>query len=295
MAAEVQALQRVSAVIVTYNSAAVVASCLRSLGGVREVVVVDNNSADSTIETVRAAMPRARIIASADNLGYGAAANIGFQQASGEFALLINPDAALRPQAIERLVAAADRYENAAVLAPVLVDSRTQIQRSHNASLMERDSMARKRSDPVPEGDVSAGFLSGAVLLLRKCALQSAGGFDPAIFLYYEDDDLSLRMRRAGFGLVLVADAVAEHIGGASLPWTLGAQWRANWHMGWSRLYLERKHRGTASMLRVAALAFGRLIVKLPGDLVLMSRGKLVRDLARICGTLCFLIGIKAR
>ena len=215
MAAEVQALQRVSAVIVTYNSAAVVASCLRSLGGVREVVVVDNNSADSTIETVRAAMPRARIIASADNLGYGTAANIVFQQASGEFALLINPDAALRPQAIERLVAAADRYENAAVLAPVLVDSRTQIQRSHNASLMERDSMARKRSDPVPEGDVSAGFLSGAVLLLRKCALQSAGGFDPAIFLYYEDDDLSLRMRRAGFGLVLVADAVAEHIGGA--------------------------------------------------------------------------------
>ena len=287
--------QRVSAVIVTYDSAAVIADCLASLSGVREVIVVDNASTDTTLEAVQAARRDAAIVKIGENIGFGSAANEGLRRVTGEFALLVNPDAALSPDALGQLVAAADRYPKAAALAPVLVNAQGEIERSHNASLIERDAMPRKRTDPVPEGDVCASFLSGAVMLLRKRALDEAGLFDPAIFLFYEDDDLCVRLRRAGWSLILVAEAFAHHAGGGSSPWSWETNWRKFWNMGWSRLYLEEKHRGTRAMFKAAARELGRHALKIPAHLARFDRVKLVRDWARLCGSFGYLLGLKAR
>ena len=286
---------RVSAVIVTHNSAEVIESCLKSVGRAAEVIVVDNASADSTLETVESVHRPALIVKIADNLGYGAAANEGFSRATREFLLLINPDAALEDQALERLVAAADRYQRAGIVAPRLVDADGHVQRSHDAGLFAREGLARKRTDPDPEGDISAGFLSGAVMLLRKEAVDAAGGFDPAIFLYYEDDDLCLRLREKGWSLVLVPAAAARHIGGASEPWSLHAHWQGNWHMGWSRLYLENKHRGAQAMRKEALRACLRYAGRSLAHLARFDRIKFERNFARLCGSIGYLLGFKGR
>jgi len=287
--------RRVSAVVVTHDSAAVVAACLSSVARAREVFVVDNASADETLETVAEALPAAAVVKIGENLGYGAAANEGLRRVTGEFALLINPDAALEPQALETLVAAADRYPRAGVLGPVLVNGDGAIERSHDASLIERAAMPRKRRDPAPEGDLCAAFLSGAVMLLRKRALDETGLFDPAIFLFYEDDDLCLRLRARGWSAVRVADARARHLIGASSPWSWESHWRKFWHMGWSRLYFERKHRGAAAMRREGLRALARYAGKIVADFARSDRVKTNRDLARFCGTAGFLLGLKAR
>lgn len=286
---------RVSAVIVTHNSAEVIEPCLKSVARAPEVIVVDNASADTTVETVESLHRPAVIVTIADNLGYGAAANEGFNRATREFLLLINPDAALEDQALERLIAAADRYQTAGILAPRLVDSEGQAQRSHDASLFARDAMARKRTDPDPEGDVSAEFLSGAVMLLRKKAVDQTGGFDPTIFLYYEDDDLCLRLREKGWSLVLVPEAVAHHIGGASEPWSLQSHWSGNWHMGWSRLYLENKHRGAKALRKEALRACLRYAGRSLVHLLRFDRVKFERNFARLCGSIGYLLGFKGR
>ena len=286
---------RVSAVVVAYNSAAVIGECLRSVALVREIIVVDNASTDETLEIVESARPKPAIVKIGENVGFGAAANEGLQRVTGEFALLINPDAALEPGALESLVAGADRYKRAAVLAPALVNAQGRIERSHDASLIEREGLPRKRNDPPPEGDVCASFLSGAVMLLRKSALDEAGLFDPAIFLYYEDDDLCLRLRARGWSLVLVPDAVARHIGGASSPQSLETTWRKFWHMGWSRLYFERKHWGAAAARREGLRALARYTGKILVHFARSDRVKTTRDLARLCGTAGFLLGLKGR
>jgi GT2 family glycosyltransferase len=287
--------QRVSAVVVAYNSEAVIRSCLESISRAREVIVVDNASTDETLETVGAAASNAAIVKVSENIGFGAAANEGLQRAAGEFVLLINPDAVLEPGALERLVAAADDYPRAAMLAPALMNAQGEIKRSHDASLIERESMPRKRSDPAPEGDVCAAFISGAVLLLRKSALDEVGLFDRAIFLYYEDDDLCLRLRERGWSLVLVAGAKARHLGGASSAWSWELHWRKFWHMGWSRLYFERKHRGDAAARREAARALARYAGKILADFGRSDRVKMWRDMARFCGTAGFLLGLDSR
>lgn len=290
-----EAWQRVSVVVIAYNSGAVIGSCLPSLLQARELFVVDNASTDDTVEVVQQAAPNAKIVKIGDNLGYGAGANEGLRRATGEFALIVTPDVELKPGALEFLVEAADRYPRAGAIAPALLQADGTLARSHDAALTDRDGMSRKRNDPFPEGDVCAGYLSGAVMLLRKKAVEEIGYFDPEIFLFYEDDDLCVRLSRAGWSSILVPAAVAGHVGGASTPWSWEIHWRKFWHMGWSRLYFERKHRGAKAAWREGARALLRYAGKALAGFFRSDQVKTTRDLARLCGTAGFLLGFKGR
>ena len=286
--------QRVAAVTVTHHSAAVIGACLSRLGAGAEVIVVDNASDDASREIAHGARPDARLIHNRVGLGYGNGINCGLRLAHREFVLMINPDAMLMPEALTRLVAAADRYPSAAILAPLMLAPDGHAVASHDVGLLARSGRPRKRLDAECSGDLCADYLSGAAMLVRRRALDEVGGFDPNIFLYYEDDDLCLRLRRKGWSLVLVADAKVEHIGGGSVRAGWPALWEKFWHMAWSRLYLERKYRGTGAMLGVAAPLLVRYSGKAFLYLVAFNRMKLVRDAARFCGTAGYLLGIPA-
>src|SRR5215204_6601702 len=85
----------ISAVVVTYNSAACVGGCIASVQGLlpsAEIVVVDNASDDQTTDVVRSSAPRARLIESGENVGFGRACNIGAEAANGSHVLFLNPD-----------------------------------------------------------------------------------------------------------------------------------------------------------------------------------------------------------
>lgn len=286
--------RRVSVVTVTHHSAAVIESCLRSVAAAAAILVVDNASSDATLDLVRRTVPAARIIANRRGVGFGNGANQGLAEVRTEFALLINPDAVLRPGALAELLAAADRYPDAAMLAPRVFHPDGHLEFIHNVSLLERPAYAARRDDPAPAGDLCAGYLSGAVNLVRMSALRPQGGYDPRIFLYYEDDDLCIRLRRAGGSLLLVAAAEAEHIGGGSIRRGWDKVWEKFWHMSWSRLYIEQKYRGRSAMLRTALPNLARYAGKTLGNLAILNRTKLVRDAARFSGTLAYLLGLSA-
>ncbi|MFN3401489.1 MAG: glycosyltransferase family 2 protein, partial [Ferrovibrio sp.] len=212
-----------------------------------------------------------------------------------EFVLLMNPDARLRAGCLERLLMAAERYPEAGALAPVLRQPDGSWEVSHDVDMFRRLAMSSRRLDPEPEGDICADYVSGATVLLRRAALSEVGSFEPSIFLYYEDDDFCIRMRRGGWPLIRVADAVVDHAGGGSIRRTWDKHWEKYWHMSWSRLFIEQKYRGTAAMLKVAIPALMRFGLKAPYYLLSDFRHKGLRDAARFCGTLAFMLGVKAR
>jgi N-acetylglucosaminyl-diphospho-decaprenol L-rhamnosyltransferase len=286
--------QRLSVVTVTHHSGAVIGDCLRSVAHAAEIIVIDNASADATRAIVAEVSPTAQIVHNPVGVGFGNGANLGLRIAKSEFVLLINPDALMREGAVEQLIAAADRYPEAAMLAPSIVDPAGRPVRSHDVGLFERLSLVPQANEPEPAGDLCSGYLSGAVMLLRTRALQAVGYFDPAIFLYYEDDDLCRRLRRAGWSLVLVRDAVAAHIGGGSIGSGLDRVWEKFWHMAWSRLYIEQKYAGSQAMRRIALPNLLRYTLKAIGDAIGFRKIQLVRDLARLCGTAAFLLGRQA-
>jgi GT2 family glycosyltransferase len=281
-------------VTVTHWSAAVIGTCLAAVGEGADVIVVDNASGDATLDIVGRGRPDARVLRNSVGIGFGNGANRGIAAADREFILLINPDATLKEGALDRLIAAADAYPDAGIVAPQIFSPAGEAVPCHDAGLFARRRMASRRQDPVPEGELCADYLSGAALLIRRRALDQVGVFDSRIFLYYEDDDLCLRLRRAGWSLVLAPDARAEHIGGGSIRAGWDKYWEKFWHMSWSRLYFEEKYLGRRAMLRVAAPALGRYAVKTALYALAFNRRKMTRDAARFCGSAAYLLGVPA-
>lgn len=273
---------RVEAIIVTYDSGGVVEGCLNALTLAVPVTVVDNDSRDGTQALVRAHPAVHRLIEAPANLGFGGAANLGLEQVTAEFALIVNPDCLITPETVERLVAAADRYPEAAILAPQHRRPTGQIHLHHWPDLWNRAAVRRHpTADLDLAGDVCAAVVAGAAMLLRMASLRQVGFFDPRIFLFYEDDDLCLRARQKGFATVVVADAWVVHAGGgSSRSPSLG--WKRPWHAAWSRLHLEMKYHGERAARRHAQLMLLRNLLKMSWPMVFSSTRRRIGRAAEI-------------
>ncbi len=285
---------RVSVVVVTHHSAAVIAGCMAGIGDGAEIIVIDNASDDDTADIVANTAPSARIIRNATGVGYGAGANMGLAEVTREFALLANPDSQFDDDAISHILAGADAYPDAALFAPRVLDAQGRDEPAHDVGLFTRRDYPSRASEAVPDGPVCAHYLSGAVVLLRMSALDDIGVFDEAIFLYYEDDDFCMRLRRAGYSAVLVPDAVVRHAGGGSVRPSMHYRWEKFWHMAWSRLYIEDKYHGPAARRRLIRSNLVRYTAKALGNGLTLNGAKTWRDLARLFGTAGYMLGVPA-
>ncbi|WP_449256225.1 glycosyltransferase family 2 protein [Bosea sp. (in: a-proteobacteria)] len=268
----------ITAIVVSYDSAEVLPACLDALAreGVA-AIVVDNASADDS----RGIAERrgARVLANARNEGYGRANNRGVAAADTPYVLIVNPDLELRPAAAAALLAAAERYPDAGMLAPRIVEPSGRVFLQPR-SLLSPPHLNRSGAMVVPEGDACLPFLSGACLLIRRDLFLTLGGFDPAIFLFYEDDDLCRRMRDAGHALVHVDGAEARHGRGKSSAPSPRRRFKARWHLAWSERYVARKY----GLPEPAASRMLENLVKAAGYGFLLQREKMSAHAGSVAG-----------
>lgn len=210
--------------VVTWNGAHLLPACLDSLEAqtVRdrlEVVVVDNASQDGTTELLADRYPGVQVLRAPRNLGFAGGAALGMQGATGHVALL-NNDATFAPDAVEHLLQAFDDPRVGAATARILLAGTHPVLVNSTGNIVTSDGRGTDRDYRRPLGSESTdtdvfGFCGGAALLRREM-LDEVGGFDPSLFLYYEDTDLSWRLRAAGWVVRYVPEAVAEHQHAAS-------------------------------------------------------------------------------
>lgn len=232
-------------VTVTYNSAAIVERFLRALPealdgvGSAQVVVVDNDSADGTVERVVDLAPWAVAVKAGANLGYGAGLNLGIGHVTARRGVLVlNPDAVLRPGAVRRLLDAVEADHAVGIAVPRIVDATGRLK----FSLRREPTIARAIGEAVLGGHRAARFpllgdmirdpayyvdgatadwATGAAMLLSRRVLDAVGPWSEEFFLYSEETDYALRARDAGYRIGYVYDAVAAHPGGdmSKSPW----------------------------------------------------------------------------
>ena len=218
--------------IVSYCTVGLLEQCLDALTDhPGPVMVYDNASDDGSAEMVRRRFPSVVLHAGARNLGYGAAANRLLADATTPYLLLMNADARALPGSIEALESALDRSPRTAVVGPRIIDEVGHLQRSCRSfptlgSYFVDQSGLRPVFDRFGLGDRQRRFdhhadrvvpwVLGAVLALRREAVQAVGGFDDGYFLYFEEIDLSRRLGSAGWATRFTADSVFRHVGGAS-------------------------------------------------------------------------------
>jgi N-acetylglucosaminyl-diphospho-decaprenol L-rhamnosyltransferase len=226
----------VSAVVVSFNSAADLPDCLRSLRseGVADVVVVDNASADSSVEVVRRADPEARVVQTGANLGFGSAANRGVAVTTGDHILILNPDTVVEPGTVKALSEALDRDSGLAAVGPRLEnvdgslypsvrrfpDLTVAFGHAFLGLIWPRNPATRRYRMLDWDHDQAANdvdWVSGACFLVRRTAFDMVGGFDEAYFMYVEDVDLCWRLGQAGWRIGYEPGGRVVHaLGGSS-------------------------------------------------------------------------------
>ncbi len=226
-----------TAISVAYNSANVMPGLAHSLPAGVPLVIVDNGADDGL--RVWAAQAGHSVLLPGRNLGFGNACNFGAAGCASDFLLFINPDARLEPGALDALFRAAETHPDAVAFGPVLLNDQGKPRYKRNSYLLPR--WPKPPRDPGTD-PVVVPVLSGAVLLVRRRAFQAVGGFDPGIFLYFEDDDLSLRLTKSAGPLMLVPQARAAHAAGTSSPPSAVLSRFKGYHWARARIFVGRKH-----------------------------------------------------
>jgi len=238
-------LQRLTVVVVTHHSAHCVADMARTLAPFPHVVVVDNASDDNTPDLVRQQLPHAIVLPLPENVGFGAANNHALDRTSTPFALLLNPDCHITPEAAAELVATADTYPDAAIIAPQLIGDAQKAQL--NYGWLRWHWSAR---GPGATGPLCVGHACAAAWLLRRET--TPWRFDNDFFLYYEDEDLCARVLQAHRSVLIAPSAQAIHANRGSVKGKsiLRSEWRRGYHHSRSKILFMRKHRSTEQALR---------------------------------------------
>jgi GT2 family glycosyltransferase len=223
-------------VIVSYNVRGELDACLQSLLGAThpfatELVVVDNGSTDGTVPFIRERWPTVRVIEAPGNVGFSRANNLGIRATSSEFVLLLNPDTIVQAGAIQSLMGALASRGDAAAAGPRLVDRDGVPELSFGWSIGPLGELRQKVVGGLHHRGVSAiralverwtrepgprQWVSGACILIRREDLQAVGLLDERFFMYTEDVDLCMSLRRRGRTVLFVPDAEVVHLRGAS-------------------------------------------------------------------------------
>lgn len=226
-----------SVIVVSWNVAPLLERCLASLaaqsGPTTEVIVVDNASADGSPALVRERFPTALLIETGANLGYAGGVNAGLAAARGRWALVLNPDTELAPDALATLLAWGDAHPEVAVIGPRLVfgDGSPQSSRRRwptpatffwESTLLERwrpaNAAARRyRMDDAPAaGPQQVDWLVGAALLVRMDAIAAVGGMDTRYWMYSEELEWQRRLSACGQIWYLPTATITHHEGRSS-------------------------------------------------------------------------------
>lgn len=222
----------VDVIIVAHDSGDLLERAVASVEGQiapGRVVVVDAESTDGAIAAMFAAHPDTRVIR-VENHGFSAANNIGIAATSGEFVLLINPDAELEERCLGPLVARAHSNRTVAIVAPKVVNPDGSLQ---DGAFGQFPSLAgnvimhlnrlghRIAGGLIHDGsDVHAtmpvDWVTGACMLVRRAAIKQAGPMDEGFFLYYEDVEWCHRMHDHGWNVLVEPKACCVHRRGGS-------------------------------------------------------------------------------
>jgi GT2 family glycosyltransferase len=215
-----------SVIVVNFNGQHFLEECLTALERQTlprhryEVLLIDNGSTDGSVDFVRVRFPGVRVIPLNHNAGFTGANNVGFRMARGRWIVLLNNDTRVSDSWLESLLAAAREPDIGGVASRIVFKSDPNVLNSTGLAFL-RDGRGADRDIHRPAAttrptadDVFGGC--GASLLLRRELIEDIGGFDPDLFMYYEDLDLAWRARLRGWRFVYAPGAVVEHVCGGS-------------------------------------------------------------------------------
>ena len=211
----------VSVVLVNYRGAEDTIECLRAFDAVAwprerlELIVVDNDSGDGSVDRIRAAVPSALVVDAGSNTGFAGGCNLGVAHASGEYVGFINNDARPHPGWIAEAVAAFEAEPAVGSIASKVLDWDGALVDYVDGSMtwfgMGYKREVEKPDSPLFDEPKDVLFGTGAAMFVRTALYREVGGFDERFFMFYEDVDLGWRLNLLGHRVRYVPASIAYH------------------------------------------------------------------------------------
>ena len=225
-------LNNITFIIVSFKSENVIHSCLNSLPQISKKIVIENSRNTKLKEELESKYDNIEVLIN-HNLGMGASNNIGIFRSKTQFVYILNPDTKLNVSTIDKLIEAADKIIDFAILSPLCSDSRFP-----NYKIYEKKSSLNNQ---IIEVDTIDGFS----MLINKSKFNNSF-FDENIFLYLENDDICLRARKNNQKIYIVKNSLIDHLGASSsnIKDSYEFDLLRNWHWMWSKFYYNKKHSG---------------------------------------------------
>jgi N-acetylglucosaminyl-diphospho-decaprenol L-rhamnosyltransferase len=216
-----------SIVIVSYNTADLIGDCLTSVLASedceKEIFVVDNASTDGSADVVRGQFPGVHLVDNRENRGFAAANNQILSMCRGRYLFFLNPDTTLPSKTLKTLGDFLEEHPRVGLAGARMV----------NPDGTDQESVSwRYPGEKFAAGELTGlpgriACVLGAAMAARAEIIRAVDGFDESFFLYGEDEDLCLRIRKAGYEIGYAEDAVVMHIGGQSERQSQSAErWR---------------------------------------------------------------------
>ena len=261
--------------IVSWNTRQLLKDCLESIyadpqSPAWEVIVVDNASTDDSAAMVESCFPQVELIASPGNRGFAGGNNLAMERARGRYLLLLNSDTQVEPGALTGLVDFMEAHPQAGAAGPKLVHADGALQlscgRLPNLTSELINKLLLHKLFPYfklgrwDHAEIRAvGWVTGACLLVRREVVEQVGRLDTRIFMFYEDLEWCMRIRKAGWKIFYYPFSQVLHLGGQSTRQNLGSMLVVSQQ---SLFYLFQKHFGPGHLHLLRLLTVVEMVLR---------------------------------
>lgn len=286
--------KNITLITVTYKSSHIILDAYRDIAKKGyKIKIVDNGSNDDIEETLKSNFKNSNIelILLDNNVGFSKANNLALKKVDTDYALLLNPDAIINENSVEKLCNCLEKYPNVAMAGALDIKSQNPEQEKIDLAVNNYRRIFKVTEEN--EDYLSVNFLCGGYVALKMEVFRKIGFFDEKLFLYGDDDELCKRSLDNGYLNVLVKESYSFHRDHSATKTTTTLEkykllYKRYWYMGWSKAYLKRKKRSYLQVLLKAIVQLLSVsIYILKGD-----KNRSITRLGRSLGSISNLFGI---
>jgi len=237
--------QELEILTITYKSDHIIEKCLSNIDNKFKITVVENSNNTDFKKKIEQ-RKNTRCLLTNYNLGFGAAFNIGAKKINSKYILHLNPDVFINDEIIFKLYEMAETKKNLGILSAVESDNETKIS-NHNNNIEE------------------VNYVRGFLMFINNNNCKITNYFDEKFFLYLEEIDLCIRIRKLKFIICKTPDILIHHMGGKSHnpEYSNKIELQRNWHYMWSLFYFNKKHYGYLYAYQKTIMKFFSALVKM--------------------------------
>ena len=237
---------KITIVINTFNSEDKIRQCLNSIHPNVKIIIIENSNNLSFKSQMEKEYSNVSCYLSGENLGYAKGNNLGLSKVKSEYVLILNPDASLEKNTLDRLLLTANNLKDFSIIGPAKQDEFSNFDRYENK-----------------EDVFQVNTLKGFAMFLNLEQFSEIGFFDENFFIYLEEIDLCKRLKEKNKKIYLDKKVFINHLGGSSHNEKINYEMELsrNWHWMWSTFYYNKKHSGYFySLIKVSGKLVSSLI-----------------------------------